>query len=138
MQTAKVARVLNSTDLALNKGSDDHVQVGDRFAILNDKEHEITDPDTGEVLESVPIAKTVVKVVAVYPKLAIARTFRVKRTGGLSFMPAFSTKERERHETLKSDSNRLQEELSVKDSYIDVGDEAMEFEGEFKGVIYEF
>jgi hypothetical protein len=48
---AQVAQVLNSTDLAINRGSKDGVEVGMRFAILSDRGADIKDPVTGEVLD---------------------------------------------------------------------------------------
>lgn len=134
---AKVARVLNATDLALNRGSNDGVEVGARFAILDRRGHDILDPDTKEVLDSVQIAKTVVKVVSVTPRLAVARTFRTKRTG-LSVMAGLDFGPRDRTETLRSDSHRLQQELDPKDSYIKEGDEAIEYRGDFDGIVFEF
>jgi hypothetical protein len=134
---AKVARLLNSTDLALNRGENDGVGVGTRFAILDRRGHEIVDPDTHEVLDSVQIAKTLVKVVSVTPRLAVARTFRTKRAG----MPGFAGLDftaRDRTETLRSDANRLQQELDPRDSYIKVGDEAIEYRGDFDGIVFEF
>lgn len=137
MIKAKVARVLNSTDLALNRGSDDGVEVGMKFAILDQKGHEIHDPDTNEVLDSVTIAKTVVKVVSVKPRLAVARTFRT-RTTGLQLFKALQVGEKTRAETLRSDDSRLQQDLDPADSYVRAGDEAVEYRGEFEGVVYEF
>jgi hypothetical protein len=72
-----VAAILSSTALVLNRGSDDGVLVGMRFAILNRQGANIKDPETGEILGSVEVPKAVVKVVRVDgPHLSVARTFR--------------------------------------------------------------
>ena len=72
----KVARVLNSREVALNVGSVQGVEVDMLFDILTPKGYEIKDPDTGEVLGSLERAKTRVRVVRVLDRIAVAATFR--------------------------------------------------------------
>ena len=138
MLRAKVAKVLNSTDLALNRGAEHGVEVGMRFAILSDRGADITDPDTQEVLDSVEIAKTLVKIISVTPRLAVGRTFRSKGASGgivaaLSFMNTG-----ERAETLRTDERRVQQDLDPKDSFIKAGDEAVQYTGDsYTGIVYD-
>lgn len=137
MIRGKVARVLNSTDLAINRGSDDGVSVGMRFAILSDRGADISDPDTGEVLDSIEIAKTLVKIISVTPHLSVGRTFRSKGGGGIA--SALSIVGTARDETLRTDERRLQQELDPKDSFIKVGDEAQQYTGDtYGGIVYDF
>ena len=75
----KVARVLNSREVAINKGSDDGVKVGMIFKILSTKGSEIKDPDTGERLGSVDLIKTSVKVTVMQERIAVASTYRSRR-----------------------------------------------------------
>ena len=132
---AKVARIINNTDLALNKGSDDGVEEGMKFAILSDAGEDIRDPDTGEVLDSIQIAKTVVKVIHVSPRLAVGRTFRSYKSGGIfSAMSEPSV----RQETLATDESRVQQELDPKKAKVKVGDSAVEYTGEYTGIVYDF
>ncbi|UOE43087.1 hypothetical protein [Agromyces larvae] len=136
MIEAKVARVLNTTDVALNKGSDAGVEVGMRFAILSDKGEDIRDPDTKEVLDSIQIAKTLVKIVSVTPRLSVGRTFRTIESVGFNRMLFGETK---RHESLRSDESRVQQELDPNESLVKVGDKAVQYVGErFPGIVYEF
>jgi hypothetical protein len=65
----------------INRGSDQGVQVGMRFAVLNRKCHNVVGPKTGESLGSVEVEKVLVKVVRVEPKLAVGVTFRNFRSG---------------------------------------------------------
>lgn len=133
----KVARVLNSTDLAINRGSDSGVAVGMRFAILSDRGADIKDPDSGEILDSIEIAKTLVKVISVTPHLAVGRTFRSKGGGGIA--AALNVIGSTRDETLRTDERRLQQELDPKDSFIKVGDEAVQYTGDaYGGIVYDF
>lgn len=132
---ARVAQVMTARDLVLNKGSEDGVTVGMRFAILNRKGADIRDPDTDEILGSVELPKTFVKVVSTKPRLSIARTFREFKVpgGSLWAMSAFSglaNPPRTEVETLKTDEARLQDELDEHESYVKIGDPAVQMVGE--------
>ena len=134
---AKVAEILAVRDLVLNKGSDHGVEVGMRFAVLNRKGADVKDPDTGEVLGSVELPKTFVKVVAVKERLCIARTFREFTTGGgplwsvmnQNFL-GLSSPPSKQFETLKTDEARLKDELDEEESYVKIGDPAVQMFGE--------
>lgn len=110
----------------INRGADDGVRTGMRFAILNPRGAEIKDPDTNEVIGSVELEKVVVKVVRVEPRLAVARTFRTFRTSGLYFPIIGGT----RRETLRTDETTYREELDPKDSYVKVGDPVVQVVGD--------
>ncbi len=131
----KVAGILTKRELAINRGDADGVEIGMRFAILNRQGVDIKDPDTGVILGSVELVKTLVKVVRIDgDHLCTARTFRTfAGTPGLttgilagSFLgtPA-------RTETLQLDTNStLKEELDPKESFVKVGDPAVEAIGD--------
>lgn len=127
----KVAALLNRRELVLNLGTDDGVEVGMRFAILNSKGVGVRDPDTDEPLGDVSVAKTVVKVVRVDgPKVSVARTFRViPGTPGIAEFLAGTNRlagSKSRTETLILGPDAdLQAELSDEDSYVKVGDVAV-------------
>lgn len=135
---AKVARILTARDLVLNRGSEGGVEVGMRFAVLNSKGREIVDPDTKEVLGSVELPKTFVKVISIEPRLSVARTFREFRTParpGALTLPSLSavmygTPERVEVETLKTDESRLKDEMDENDSYVKIGDLAVQMIGD--------
>lgn len=57
----KVARILNSRELAINVGAADGVKVGMYFDVLDPKGEDIKDPDSGEVLGSLERPKVRVK-----------------------------------------------------------------------------
>lgn len=132
---AKVARIINNTDLALNRGAEDGVEEGMKFAILSDAGQDITDPDTGEVLDSIQIAKTVVKVIHVASRSSIGRTFRKHES--MPFLSAIGQGST-RHETLATDESRVQQELDPKKAKVKVGDRAVEYTGEYSGIVYDF
>ena len=75
----KVARVLNEREVAINRGSDDGVELGMKFNIIDSDRQEVRDPDTGETLGYVERAKIPVRVTSVYDRLAVATTFRFRR-----------------------------------------------------------
>jgi hypothetical protein len=129
----KVAAILSKRELILNIGSEDGVEVGMQFVILNSKGIDVTDPDTGQVLGTVEVPKTVVKVVRVdSPHLSVARTFRtVSGTPGIFSAASALSGTPSRTETLDiASGSSLKGELSEEDSYIKRGDIALSTKGD--------
>lgn len=129
----KVAAILSERELVLNIGPANGVYVGMKFAILNSQGIDIKDPETGEILGSVEVPKTVVKVVRIGgDRLSIARTFRtIKGTPGvLSTMSSISGTP-DRIETLKiASGSDLRAELPAEQSRIKIGDIAVSSRGD--------
>lgn len=72
-----VAAIIDTREVVLNVGSDDGVEQGMRFVILDKERVPLTDPETGaELGEGIEVPKHVVKVVRVDPEFSVARTFR--------------------------------------------------------------
>ena len=128
----KVARILNSRELAINVGSADGVVVGMYFDVLDTKGEDIRAPDSGEVLGSIERPKVRVRVVKVQDSLSVASTYKARKINvggqGLSlgagstfsdlFMPPkYVTK----YETLKTDE-KTWEDLDEQQSYVKTGD----------------
>ena len=107
----KVARVLNERQVAINRGSDDGVEVGMKFSILNSDRQEIRDPDTGETLGHVDRAKIPVRVTAVHDRIAVATTFRFRRVNiagrGFGISAFIPPKWRKRYETLQENGAKF-------------------------------
>lgn len=130
----KVARVLNAREVALNRGSNDGVEVGMIFNILSSTGSEIRDPDTGELLGSVELPKTTVKVTMVQNRVSVASTFRTRKVNvggsglgiagiaGIFEPPKWET----RTETLKTDE-ATREELDESETYVKSGDSVVQF-----------
>lgn len=129
---ARVAEVLTERELVLNKGSEDGVAIGMRFAILNRKGADIIDPDTGKSMGPVELEKTIVKVVRLQDHLAIARTFRTYKQGGSGFYISglLGSPSRTVPETLRTSERTYSEELDEKESYVKRGDDAVQVIGE--------
>jgi hypothetical protein len=128
----KVAAILSKRELIINVGSDDGVEPGTKFVILNRKGIDVRDPDTNEVLGTVEVPKTLVKVVRVDgPHLSVGRTFRtIQGTPGLLGSVGNLSGTRTRVETLDiASGSSLKAELSEEDSYIKPGDIAVTTDG---------
>lgn len=129
----KVAAILSRRELILNVGSADDVEIGQRFVILNKQGVDVVDPDTKEVLGTVEVPKTVVKVVRVDGShLSVGRTFRTiaGSPGLLGAMPNFAGTP-SKTETLAIEAgSSLRAELSEADSYVKIGDIALSTEGD--------
>lgn len=123
----QVARVLNTRELAINRGSVHGVEEGMKFAVLDTAAEGIEDPETGEVLGSVYRAKVRVQVVVAKERLAIARTYATRQvnvggTGIGAFGDAFRPPKWEtRYETLEANDAAWQE-LSEDRSIVKTGD----------------
>jgi hypothetical protein len=133
---AYVARILNDRELVINKGSEDMVEVGMRFAILTDAGIGITDPMTGEPLGDVERPKLLVKITQVRERLAVAATYRTKTIQGnlaILNMPIF-TQTREVDERLRASDTSYARALTDEESLVNVGDKAVQVIGdEFAG-----
>lgn len=125
----KVARVLNSKEIAINIGSSSGVQIGMYFDVMDPKGEDIRDPDTIEILGSIERPKVRVRITKVQEKISIASTFRKKEVnvGGQGFgLIGFSRalmpqKWVTKYETLKTDEQTW-EDLDESESYVKTGD----------------
>ncbi|MEA2563418.1 MAG: hypothetical protein QOH06_4922 [Acidobacteriota bacterium] len=138
----KVARVLNSRELAINVGSQNGVRVGMKFDVMDPKGENITDPDTGEILGSLARPKVRIEVTQVTERVSVARTFKTRKVnvGGknrdivldnfVSYLlpPRWVTE----YETLKTDE-KTWEDLDEKESYVKTGDPVAEVLEEERG-----
>lgn len=128
----KIAKILNSRELAINIGASHGVQVGMYFDVMDQEHENLSDPVTGEILGSIERPKVRVKVILVQDRFALASTYRAKRvnvgglssigliTGGLSealMPPKWVTK----YETLKTEE-KTWEDLKEEESYVKTGD----------------
>ena len=116
----KVARVLNTREVALNMGMNDGVEVGMYFDVLDAKSEDIRDPDTGERLGSIRRPKVRVRVTRVQEKLALASTSTERR--GFSFSESLMPLAwREKYLPLRKEE-RDWEHPEERDSYVKEGD----------------
>lgn len=129
-----VAKILNSRELVLNVGRSAGVDKGMYFDILDPRGENIKDPFTDEVLESLRRSKVRVKVTDVREKISVATTFKNRRVNvGGNGLIDFSEFSRSllppqwvvRYETLRADDEDW-EDLEEKDSYVKVGDPAIQ------------
>jgi hypothetical protein len=142
--TGQIAALLNVREVVINRGAEEGVQEGMKFAILNRKGMDIVDPGTGEALGSVEVAKALVRVVRVHPHMAVARTFRKKTVnvgGGAAFGAILRSFEPPRYvdipETLKIEEGRDFREIEEGESFVKRGDPAVQVLGEEFDVVEE-
>ena len=127
----KVAKILNSREVALNIGKDDGVNLGMVFEILAPDGDVIKDPDSGETLGEVNLAKTRVQIKDVTNRFSVATTYRSKRVdvGGTTLFqpPKWET----RYETLKKQESfeSAAEPLDAWNSYVSIGDPVVQIPG---------
>jgi len=69
----KVAKVLGSNEIVLNRGRNDGVRTGMVFEVFAPEGEEVWDPDTGETLGTVEDIKAQAEVTEVKERLSVAR-----------------------------------------------------------------
>ena len=74
----KVAKILNSRELVINRGTDDGVQQGMKFEVIDDF-YEILDPDSNDLLGTFKRVKIRVKAAEIYERFSITRTYETYR-----------------------------------------------------------
>lgn len=73
----KIAKIISTTELVINAGSKQNINVGDKFEIIDKVGSEpVMDPDTGKNLGTLDIIKGMVEVTAVYPNMSIVQSER--------------------------------------------------------------
>lgn len=128
----KVARILNSREIAINIGSDDGVCLGMYFDVMDQNFEDIRDPDTRELLGSIERPKVRVRVTKVQQKLSLASTYRTKTVnvgGAAEFLTVGASLSRAlmpprwvtKYETLRTEE-RTWEDLEEKKSFVKTGD----------------
>lgn len=125
----KVARVLNSREIALTVGSSDGVVVGMYFDVMDPKGEDITDPDTGDVLGSIERPKVRVQITKAQERLSVASTYRKTKKNVGGAMSDFGSLSRvlmppkwvTKYETLKTEE-KTWEDLDEEQSYVKIGD----------------
>ena len=103
------------------------------FRVLSNKSGDVRDPDTGDVLGSVEVEKTRVKVTRVDEHMSIASTYRTRTVnvgGSGSTLLALSgwlqpPRWETRIESLKTSEASI-EELDEEDAFVKVGDPVIE------------
>ena len=124
----KVARVLNTREIAINVGTSQGVTLGMRFDVMDTNEMDITDPDTGKVLGSLERPKVRVEIIHVQEDLSVARTPETTvNLGGTGTFGPFAKSLMPpnwvtRYETLKKTGKNTKEELDEEDSRVKIGD----------------
>ncbi len=121
----KVAKILNEREVAINIGKMQGVKRGMKFAILAPTPEEISDPETGEVLDVVDRPKVIVQATEVRDRITICSTYRITEIPAgpynLSINKLFAPV-RQVPETLRVSDSTLPAPLSSKESYVKVGD----------------
>ncbi|WP_157112079.1 hypothetical protein [Nocardia beijingensis] len=116
--TGKVARVLNSRRLVINRGSEHGVELEDRFKVMAPEGEPILDPDTGLTIGSVPFEKVRVRIIEVYDHMSVGITYRKVTVGGTNPLSDMFGPRREEFEEIRSPA----EERVEGDRLVRIGD----------------
>ena len=103
----KVAAIINSRELVINRGAVAGVQEGMKFKVM-DHLLEITDPESNETLGSLEREKVRVKVSEVHPKFSIAMTYETYEVSEPSLTGIFASHRVTRVRTLQTRGGTVQ------------------------------
>ena len=122
----KVARILNSREIVINRGATSGVVVGMHFDVVDPKGEDIRDPDTNKVLGSINRPKVRVRVTKVQDGLSLAATQEKRVNIGGQGLGNFSRllmppKWITQYESLRT-KEKTWEDLSEEESYVKTGD----------------
>ncbi len=119
----KVAKILNSREVIINKGALDGVETGMKFD-LQEPEVAVFDPDSKVLLGRLTRSKIRVEIIEVQPQFSVARTFETYRAvdpdAPRSFLglPGYVTKVK----TLREEWNPNLFEFREDSVHVNVGD----------------
>ncbi len=121
----KVAQIVSEREIAINIGKKDGVVQGMQFSVLAATPQEVTDPDTGELLDTIDRSKIDVEATEVRDKITICSTFATKWVGGgllaYNYQNLFGPS-REVVETLRVEDSSLPAPLDPEESFVKIGD----------------
>lgn len=122
-----MAQILNERELVINRGRNDGVTRGMRFAVLAATPTEVVDPDSKEILGTVDREKIRVEARLVEDKFAVCSTYETKVVGGNPFADMFANPllggpRREVPKTLRASGESFPAPISESESYVKVGD----------------
>ena len=121
----KVAKILNTRELVINRGSENGVEDGMRFEVIDDYS-EVLDPDTRECLGTISRVKVRVRVSHVQPRFSIARTYETYKISNFAAAIASMATPQPvtKVKTIASGSGTTPFEEG--ESYIDIGDKVVQ------------
>lgn len=121
----RVALILNQQEVTINRGLEEGVVVGMRFAVLADTPLEVKDPESQELLGTMDREKIRVEAVDVSGRFSICRTYETYTVGGLglgtTIADMFGETRRETR-TFKVKDPGYIPPLPEEESYVKVGD----------------
>ena len=121
----KVAKILNTRELVINRGSEDGVTNGMKFEVVDDFD-EILDPDTLENLGTIKRVKIRVKADEVHPRFSITRTYETYQVSEPSAISVAQSVHFSRTVTKVKTISNSETAYEEGRSYIRVGDKVVQ------------
>lgn len=131
----RVANILNAKELVINIGANKGVVPGMKFAVMAESPMPVSDPETGEVLDTIDREKVRVETVEVREKISTCRTFRTREIPAgslyglslaLSGFAGAHDPPKIIEENLKVQDVSLPPPLSPEESYVKINDRVIQ------------
>lgn len=87
--TARVAKVIDSTKIVINRGSEHDMKLNQKVLVYSISNEEIKDPETGELLGYLEVYKGTGKIVSIQDKLSIIESDRNEFAEALAYSMSY-------------------------------------------------
>lgn len=84
MKKVKIIKILSRYSIIINSGTNDGIEVGQKFNIIDDEKRLLTDPDTGDILDEFSAYKAQVIVKSVKERYSICETPKYNTSPAIS------------------------------------------------------
>lgn len=121
--TFKIVKIIDEYTLIINAGSNDGVNIDDKFQILDKKGNKVIDPDTKEVIGKLDLIKDTVTVTEVYEKMSVCSSKSVIKQNNILNAPLYLKDQFIEQQKLNIDLNEVTGGLRKSDEKIKIGDE---------------
>lgn len=123
----KIAKILDEYSVIVNAGTDDGIEVGDQFQILDKKGSAVKDPDTGATIGHLDLIKGTINVSEVQEKMCICTSPNYVSIPATSLLSSIrditeALPVSSRREKLNVDLDQVTGGLRKSDAPIQVGD----------------
>lgn len=121
----KIVKILNETTFILNVGTNDGIENGTKFQIIDSDPEPIIDPDTNQIIGYLNNSKGTIEANDVQEKMTIARTKlhkKVTRSPVYDAMSAFQNIETSYREELNVNETQISGGYNKSNNPVEIGD----------------
>lgn len=119
----RIAAILSPREIILNAGRDADIRKHERFAIVDNINLPILDPETGRVLGHLPVYKYQLEVINVYPRYAVLSSLTTEIGRDLMFKSRIEKMDGRENMNIANPNEVIANHRQYSESPIKVGDQ---------------